>query len=60
MEKFRKVNIVKIGNSIVIINEYRTITPSRGESYEIVNWISFDSSNVSGSTKLWFLMKYKL
>lgn len=51
MKKFRTGNIVKIGNSIVIIDNYRTIKTMK-EKYEVVDWISFTSSNVSGSTRL--------
>ena len=51
MKKFRTGNIVKIGNSIVIIDKYRTIKTMK-EKYEVVDWISFTSSNVSGCTRL--------
>lgn len=51
MRKFDTGNIVKIDNSIVIIYKYRTIDITN-ENYEVVDWISFNHSNVRGSTRL--------
>ena len=51
MKKFRTGNIVKIEDSIVIIDKYRTIKTKK-EEYEVVDWISFTMSNVSGCTRL--------
>lgn len=52
MEKFLTGNVVKIKDSIVIINKYRTIERKNKENYKVVSWISFSMSNVSGTTRL--------
>lgn len=59
MEKFRTGNIVRLANgsdesngSIVIINRYRTIELSFSDNYRVVDWISFNSSNCSGCTRV--------
>lgn len=53
MRRFSKGNIVKIGDEIVIIEKYRTIENSSGtKKVEVVDWISFNHPNASGSTKV--------
>jgi maleate cis-trans isomerase len=52
VRRFNAGNIVKIDDiGLVIINKYRTVSLSN-ESYEVVDWISFNHSNVSGCTRL--------
>ncbi len=53
MNKFRTGNIVRLKDGfIVIINDYRTIKLKSGETYQVVDWISFDSQNSCGSSSL--------
>jgi len=52
VRRFYAGNIVKIDNiGLVIINNYRTVSFSN-ESYVVVDWISFNHSNVLGCTRL--------
>lgn len=51
MEKFITGNIVKIGSNIVIVIDSRTIK-NKKEEYVVIDWVSFDSSNLRGSTRL--------
>jgi maleate cis-trans isomerase len=55
VRRFNAGNIVKIDDiGLVIINKYRTVTVSYGneKSYEVVDWIAFNHSNMSGCTRL--------
>lgn len=50
MEKFKSGNVVQTpyGFKIIIVG-YQS---SPGKTYRLFNWVSFDSSNVSGSTQV--------
>lgn len=49
MEKFKTGNVVRLASGmIVIINKYRTVE-TKYRSYEVVDYISLDMTNVAGS-----------
>ena len=55
MDKFKTGQIVRIeknNKGLVIIEGIRTISFTHTKDYKVVDWIAFDCSNVSGSTKL--------
>lgn len=52
MENFRSGNVIKLKTgAVVIVSNYRTVKTINSE-YEVLDWISFETDNVSGTTKI--------